>query len=148
MSGTRVGEVLEYLVSNVPDVLRPVAVSEGWPSNLEREHLVILDATMDQEYRTMSARRPGGPNKSEDAIVNMWLVLTMPGEEATDVRRRAFDIFDQFDTWLRRNGRSSVSLNGTVCWCLLVPVRWQPGVGDNAREGALHIELRLTEMRL
>lgn len=138
MSTSRGPQIIDTLRDAVPDVLNPVQFSEAWPGvGIQATTFVAMD--FESTIEPSSAVTALGPaNYIEDGKLTNYLMVSLPGKTAAEVREHAFVIADQFTAWVR----SSITLGGIVCgWAWVSAVQWTPGIGDNARDGALRIDL-------
>jgi len=102
MGASAVPALLDWLTSFLKLNLEnnSVDVSEGWPGDkITRTTLVIGDVLMEHEQTHL-----GGHRRSEDAVVECWILVDKPGGTATEVRAEAYRILDVVDTNIRTSG--------------------------------------------
>lgn len=120
-----------------------VDVSEGWPGDkITRTTLVIGDVFMEHEQTHL-----GGHRRSEDAVVECWILVDKPGGTATEVRTEAYRILDVVDTNIRTSD-SALRGGGTTCVLTVKPLTWMPGLGDQSRNGILRFDLISKKARI
>lgn len=144
-SSSIVPAAIDYLLAELPTLLDldDTQIAEGWPGNaVQREAIIIGSATSDQEWKTLGAWR-----KSEDATVTVYITVHQPGQDATSVRQRAYELADVVDTWLR-SSTETLTLGRRCVSTLWAPIRWEPAITDQGRAGILECELRLTGAHL
>lgn len=139
-SASRAPGLMDHCLEQLPAMMAPLQVTEGWPGNkVEREFLALMGVETDQNLDQMPPLE-----REETGKLHLWLAVTLAGKDATDVRRRAYGFADQIAEW----AQADFTFGGTVCWGFLVPTTWTPGIADTARDGVLQLELRFTEYAL
>ena len=141
-TSTAVGTAIDYLLEELPAVMSPVQVTEGYPGDdTENELVLIGGATMDQE------RPRSGRTREESATLDVFLQVRNEGGTATEVRRRVIELSDRIGEFLSAD-MERISLGGMCGRSLWVPVSLIPQLGAAARIAILECNLRLENVRL
>lgn len=137
---SRCPQIIDKLRDSVPDVLDPVQFSEAWPgAGVKATTFFTLDYESNISYSDSAMTALGPANYTEDGKLNCYLMLTLPGKEAVEVRERAHDIANAFSEWVRAHPTLDDVVCGGPVW--VSGVQWTPGMANKARDGALKIEL-------
>lgn len=145
MPASAIPAVIDWLLGDLATTLSAddVDLCESWPGDkIQRCTVVIGNATFDHTVASMGSRK-----HIEDATLSIWVLVELPGGTATEVRRKAFAIFDVIAEKMRTD-LDAVRAGGSTCWTTFTPTEWTPGLGDHARTGLLRCELRTHNARI
>lgn len=145
MAASAIPAVIDWLLETVAPqfAANDVDVVEGWPGDrIQRTTIVIGGATFEHQVASM-----GSSKHIEDATLTIWVLVEIPGGTATEVRRRAFSLFDELAEACRST-LDAQRAGGASCWVTFEPSDWAPGLGDASRTGVLRCELKTHNARI
>jgi len=141
MASSIIPTAIDFLLDALSEItdLDDTQITEGWAANAaQRESIVIGGASSDQEWGNLGAQR-----KNEDCSIDVYIMVSQPGGTATEVRRRAYELADIVDEWLR-SSTNNITLGGLCAWSIWSPTRWEPAITDSGRAGILLCELAIS----